>query len=138
MCLIVQCCFSGSSSGGSELLPLTQTSSLSHATADDIQLDHGQSLYVTVTCTNSLDLTQSIMSSGELIVSRAPNAEHGYVVFHPQSHTDFMARDGTQANNDLLEFSFQGFEDIVGITVSSSFNISYVINRQCMKITVVN
>ena len=115
----------GLSPGSEELLSKTLTDSLTGAVAESITLHHGDTVYTTVSCTNSLTLTQEATSQGHLVVSKPPTSDSAYVVFHPQSHTVFASRDGTQASRDTVEFEFHGFEDITGMQV---YNINLYLN----------
>lgn len=99
------------------MLPLTRTPSLDAATADGVPVQHGDAVYVTVTCSNARDFAGTATSLPTVVVSRPPLSP-SRATFFPQSRTAFPARLGTQADADLLEVGFAGFTDVTGIAVS--------------------
>ena len=110
----------GTTPTSGDLLPFTLAPSLESACEDKLHPQHGDSIYVSIQCTNSLALSNTVTSAGSLIASRPPDASHASATFHPQSRTAFPARDVTQAARDVLEFDFIGFTDGAGISVSWS------------------
>ena len=108
----------GLSSGGSELQPYVPTQNIHSASISGLTLHHGDSIYVTVSCTNSIDLTQEVTSAGLLVISEPPSSDDAYLVFHPQPLTAFLPMNSVQAEKDVAYFNFHGFTDNTGIKVS--------------------
>ena len=113
----MQCLFPGLSIGSSDILGFQQTDTLNSASVSDIKLEHGDTVYATVMCTNAVALSQELTSEGNRIVTKAPLSSAASVHFHPQSTSEFPARSGTQSIQDEVHFAFHGFQDITGIKV---------------------
>ena len=107
----------GLTKGGSDLMPLRITYSLASAEAKSIILLHGDSVYTTISCTNSMDLTQEVTSEGNIVISQPPASTTAYAKFLPVSQTVFDPRDSTQLRQDQVQLEFHGFTDITDITV---------------------
>ena len=112
--------FPGLSRGSSDIMGFQQTDTLSSSTASGVKLEHGDTVYTTVMCTNAVALSQELTSRGNLIVSIPPLSSGASVHFYPQSTNEFPARSNSQSVQDEVHFAFHGFQDITGIKVRYS------------------
>ena len=110
-------CLPGLTQGGDDLLFNKLTHNITHTSLSPFALNHGEFVYATVKCTNSLGLSTEVTSEGQVVVSQPPLSDSAYVQFNPQSHSVFASRDGFQAARDNLDFEFHGFKDAVGLEV---------------------
>ena len=99
-------------------MPKHTTNSLTSAEAKSIILLHGDSVYTTISCTNGMDLTQEVISEGNMVITQPPASNTAYAKFLPVSQTVFDSLESTQLRQDQVQFEFHGFHDITDVTVT--------------------
>ena len=86
-----------------------ETDTLDSSVAFNVSLNHGELVYVTVSCYNKVGLLGVLHSKPTPVILEKPNAGDGYVTFHMQPQTHYRPHGKEQASAETVEFSYHNF-----------------------------
>ena len=107
--------FSGKAPGSTLLLPFTQTSAPDNASTTVTNLEHGETVYVTVRCQNYVGLQSVAMSKGVTFITNAPNTTYASISFIPNLPSYYGANDNHQVGTGHTVLTYEGLDDPTGI-----------------------
>ncbi|XP_053390270.1 uncharacterized protein LOC128553173 [Mercenaria mercenaria] len=95
--------------------------SLTSCESSEIQLSHGQHIYLNLKCVNNIKLSTIIFTEPLVASIEKPDTYSAVLAFGPQNEesSEYMSRIGShfpvQSNHTCLELKWVGFEDLSGI-----------------------
>ncbi|XP_077866322.1 uncharacterized protein LOC144354078 [Saccoglossus kowalevskii] len=79
-------------------------------------LTHGQTVYCTIRCKNSVGLSTTMHSRGVTIVTEPPMTEAATLRVIAMSPSEFESRNNHQSQTNLINIAWDGFHDHAGIS----------------------
>ena len=105
----------GHITGGSDILSLLPTTSVSSAHTSNITLSNADKVHVTITCANNLDLLYEAHATPVTVLKSPPSSTGAFVKVYPKSVSYFEPQSDVQGTELGIEFSHGAFEDEVEI-----------------------
>ncbi|XP_053399195.1 uncharacterized protein LOC123556900 isoform X2 [Mercenaria mercenaria] len=119
---IKQCyCSIGNKPGLFDIHSVWISQSLTSCESNEIQISHGQHLYLNLKCVNNIELSTMIFTEPLVASIEKPDTYSAVLAFVPQNEesSEYMSRVGShfpiQSNHTCLELKWVGFEDLSGI-----------------------
>ena len=108
--------FVGTNPSLDDIMSYTSTDTIHASTANSIHLADGQQLYVTITCSNWLNMKADASVSSVLLPTNPPSSETAFVDVIPNQYTYYKPIDRAQMDDSLVTFTYGGFgsHDVIG------------------------
>ena len=112
----------GYAPGSSAIQGFEETQTLSHASKDfSGALSHGETIYVTIRCSNPRQLQTSMTSSPLTIITSAPSADDANIEILTPSLTHYASRNSHQSQTKEISIGWGGISDKADIDIYQVF-----------------